>query len=109
MLSENTDQNREGCTKCVVWALENENRRNVKSNFEVILPLIFAALTKDRVPGIKKIYMYMGVMEYHISQITIGILFSSTGEASSEYIRRTVFMYALCIHDKTSALTNHPE
>lgn len=58
MLSENTDQNREGCTKCVVWALENENRRNVKSNFEVILPLIFAALTKDRVPGIKKKYIY---------------------------------------------------
>lgn len=52
VLSENTDQNREGCTKCVVWTLENENRRNVKSNFEVILPLIFAALTKDRVPGI---------------------------------------------------------
>lgn len=87
MLSENTGQNREGCTKCVVWALENENRRNVKSNFEVILPLIFAALTKDRVPGIKK-YIYMGVMEYHISQIAICILFSSTSEASSEYIRR---------------------
>lgn len=52
MLSENTDQNSGGCTKCVVWALENENRRDVKSNFGVILPLIFAALTKDRVPGI---------------------------------------------------------
>lgn len=30
------------------------SRRNVKSNFEVILPLIFVALMKDRVPRIKK-------------------------------------------------------
>lgn len=54
MLSKNTDQNRGECTKCVVWAPASENRRNVKANFEVILPLSFAALTKDRVPGIKK-------------------------------------------------------
>lgn len=73
MLSKNTDQNRGECPECVVWAPASENRRNVKANFEVILPLIFAALTKDRVPGIKK----RGVMEYHVSQITICVLFSS--------------------------------
>lgn len=37
------------------WPPESENRRNLKSIFEVILPLIFAAFTKTaRVPGMKK-------------------------------------------------------
>ena len=72
--SKNTGQNREECTICVVWAPESEPRRNVKSNFEVTLPLIFLQhLQKtEKFPGIKK-----EQWEHCVSQITICILFTS--------------------------------
>lgn len=54
--SKNTGQNREECTICAVWAPESENRRNVKSNSEVTLPLTFLQhLQKtEKFPGLKK-------------------------------------------------------
>lgn len=45
---ENTGQSTEKCTVCLVWTQESENKRDVKSNCEAILPLIFAGFTKDR-------------------------------------------------------------
>ena len=39
--SKTTGQKRKECTLHVVWAPESEKRRNVKFNFEIILPLIF--------------------------------------------------------------------
>lgn len=40
VLSKSTGQNREESTACAAWVSERENKKNVKSNFEVILPLI---------------------------------------------------------------------
>ena len=71
--SKTTGQNRKECTLRVVWAPETEKRRNVKFNFEIILPLIFLQyLQKTEISENKK-----EQWEHCVSQITICILFTS--------------------------------
>lgn len=84
-----------------MWAPESETRRTPKSNFEVILPLIFAAFTKTaRVPGIKR-----SNGEHYVSQITICILFTSSEREVMNILGE--YAHPLCIHDKMPVLSNH--
>lgn len=87
VLSKHIGQNREECNIFVVWASESENRRNVKSNFEVILPLIFVAFTKDSQSSSNKKEQWEHCLwNYHMHIIY------QRGEASNEYIRRVVLI-----------------
>jgi hypothetical protein len=87
VLSKNTGQNRQ-YEIYIVWASESENKRNRKSNFSVILLLIFAAFTKDcQSSGNKNRAMgTLCLSNYHM------YIIYQHSEASNEYIRRIVLI-----------------
>lgn len=95
---ENTGQSREKCTVCLVWTQESDNKRDVKSNCEAILPLIFAGFT--RVLGIKKRAMgTLCISNYHMHVIY------QHGKASNEYIRIGIIPFVFVIKYQCSQIT----